>query len=90
MGKHDKWVENGVNDVYKEEQDQARKEMAPRSEMWQHFIEVKNDSGDLRAGRCKYCHREIKADTRSHGTSTLRKHFNICNRNPNIFNKDLK
>eukprot|EP00267_Zea_mays_P043652 XP_020395764.1 zinc finger BED domain-containing protein RICESLEEPER 2-like [Zea mays] len=90
IGEHDKGVEHGVIDVEKEGQCQARKEMAPRSEMWQHFIKVKNDSGDLRAGRCKYCHREIKADTRSHGTSALRKHFNICKRNPNIFNKDPK
>lgn len=44
----------------------------------------------MKAGKCKYCHRVLKADTRGHGTSALKKHFNICKRNPHIFNKDAK
>jgi hypothetical protein len=39
-----------------------RKEMAVWSETWKHFIRIKDDKGCLKAARCKYCHREIKAD----------------------------
>jgi hypothetical protein len=45
-----------------------RKEMASRSDMWQHFIKIKDDKGFLKTGKCKYCHREIKADPVAHGT----------------------
>jgi hypothetical protein len=58
--------------------------------MWQHFIKIKDDKGSLKAGRCKYCHREIKADTRGHGTFALKKHFGTCKHNPHVFNKDSK
>ena len=74
----------------KETEKTQRKELAPRSEMWQHFIKIKDDKGLLKAGRCKYCHRDIKADTRGHGTSALKKHFGTCKRNPHVFNKDPK
>jgi hypothetical protein len=61
-----------------------RKEMPSRSEMWQHFIKIKDDKGLVKAGKCKYCSREIKADTRGHGTSALNKHFKTCKRNPHV------
>ena len=74
----------------KETEKTQRKELAPRSEMWQHFIKIKDDKGLLKAGRCKYCHRDIKADTRGHGTSALKKHFGTCKCIPHVFNKDPK
>ena len=74
----------------KETRKPERKELASRSEMWQHFIKIKDDKGFLKAGRCKYCHRDIKAEARGHGTSALKKHFNTCKRNPHVFNKDPK
>jgi hypothetical protein len=55
-----------------------RKKMPSRSEMWQHFIKIKDEKGIIMAGRCKYCHRDIKANTRGHGTSALKKHFGTC------------
>lgn len=79
-----------INVDEKEDEKAQRKEMASRSEMWQHFIKIKDDKGFLKAARCKYCHREIKADTRGHGTSALKKHFGTCKRNPHVFNKDPK
>ena len=79
-----------INVEEKEKEKVERREMASRSEMWQHFIKIKDDKGSLKAGRCKYCHREIKADTRGHGTSALKKHFGTCKRNPHVFNKDSK
>ncbi|CAD6250684.1 unnamed protein product [Miscanthus lutarioriparius] len=74
----------------KETEKTQRKELAPRSKMWQHFIKIKDDKGLLKAGRCKYCHHDIKADTRGHGTSALKKHFGTCKCNPHVFNKDPK
>jgi hypothetical protein len=65
-------TKNVVIDVEEMEKEKVqKKEIQSRSEMWQHFIKIKNESGSVRAGKCKYCHREIKADTRGHGTSAL-------------------
>jgi hypothetical protein len=84
-------IEDAVIDLEKDkEEGPARKEMAPRSEMWDHFIKIKDKKGKMKAARCKYCHRELKADTRGHGTSALKKHFGTCKRNPHFFNKDPK
>jgi hypothetical protein len=67
-----------------------KKQLASRSEYWQHFIKIKDDKGQVRAGKCKYCSREIKAATREHGTSALKKHFLVCKRNPHVHDKDPK
>jgi DNA-binding XRE family transcriptional regulator len=79
-----------VIDVENETQTVEKKLIASRSEYWQHFDKIKDEKGQVKAGRCKYCHREIKAGTREHGTSALKKHFNICKRNPHVHNKDPK
>jgi hypothetical protein len=55
-------------DVEETEERVERKEMASRSDMWQHFIKIKDEKGFLKTGKCKYCHREIKADPVAHGT----------------------
>ena len=68
--------------------DGRRKEIAPRSEMWQHFTKIKDDAGIVRHARCKYCHRNMKAEAGRHGTSSLKRHFTVCKRNPHKFNKD--
>jgi hypothetical protein len=71
-----------------EDQGGGRKEMEPRSEIWQHFIKIKDDKGIVNTARCKYCHRKMKAEAGPHGTSSLKRHFVVCKRNPNKFNKD--
>lgn len=71
-----------------EDQGGGRKEMEPRSEIWQHFIKIKDDKGIVKTARCKYCHRNMKAEAGRHGTSSLKRHFVVCKRNPNKFNKD--
>lgn len=73
------------NDVTKE-----KKQIEPRSEMWKHFTKIMDAKGNLTSGKCKYCQREIKANVKSHGTSSLNKHFNTCKRNPHVFAKDPK
>jgi hypothetical protein len=61
--------------------------MATRSEMWQHFVRIKDDKNIVRSARCKYCSRIMKADTKGNGTSSLIRHFNVCKHNPHKFNK---
>jgi hypothetical protein len=90
-GNAEKETEKVVIDVDEKETEKVeRKEIATRSEMWQHFIKIKDEKGFVKAGKCKYCHREIKAGTREHGTSALGKHFKTCKRNPHVHNKDPK
>jgi hypothetical protein len=78
-------VEQGVANVKKE--NGGRKEIAPRSEMWQHFTKVKDNAGIVRHARCNYCHRNMKAKPDRHGTTLLRRHFNACNCNPQSLTK---
>ena len=67
---------------------QGRREMAPRSKMWDHFDKIKDKNNVVKAGKCKYCKRELKADTKDHGTSSLIRHFDVCKRNPHKLAKD--
>ncbi|KAM0916497.1 hypothetical protein ACQ4PT_010141 [Festuca glaucescens] len=66
-----------------------RKEMAPRSDMWNHFNKVFVE-GVLTKGKCKNCKREIKAHSVFNGTTALNKHFKVCKRNPHVHLKDQK
>lgn len=59
----------------------TRKQMASRSEMWDHFEKIMIN-GVLQKGKCNYCKSDINANTIINGTSALRKHFHICKRNP--------
>jgi hypothetical protein len=68
--------------------DGSRKEIAPRSDVWQHFIKIKDDKDIVRHAKCKYCHRNMKAEAGRHGTSSLKSHLVACKHNPNKFNKD--
>lgn len=51
-----------------------------RSEAWSHFIR-KMVNGRVK-GACNYCKKEILADPRSNGTSSLLSHVKICKRYP--------
>ncbi|CAO2190093.1 unnamed protein product [Urochloa humidicola] len=68
--------------------EKARKQMEPRSDVWKHFIKLKDDKGFLQFAKCKYCQRKMKAESKGHGTSALTRHLNICKRNPHNFDKD--
>jgi hypothetical protein len=74
-------VETTKDSVDKTEEVKKRKEIAPRSEVWSHFIKIIVD-GHLKKGKCKYCTREIKCDPNLNDTSALRSHFNVCKCNP--------
>ena len=70
-----------------EKKKQARKLMAPRSEMWEHFIKIKDVQGVVKKGKCKYCSHVIRDDSYVNGITAMRRHFNICKRNPHKNNK---
>jgi hypothetical protein len=40
-----------------------RKNIAPRSDVWNHLTKIKDDKGIMIAAKCKYCHRNMKADS---------------------------
>jgi hypothetical protein len=42
------------------EKKEARKEIVPRSSMWDHFIKIKDEKGRLKSAKCKYCQRILK------------------------------
>ena len=75
------------NDTGKEKE---RKQMAPRSNVWNHFNKIKDDKGFLKSAQCKYCSRPMKAESKGHGTSSLSRHLQSCPRNPNKFENDRK
>jgi hypothetical protein len=70
--------------------EKARKVMAPRSDVWNHFIKIKDDKGFLKSAKCKYCGRCMKAESKGHGTMSLARHLEYCKLNPNKFEKDPK
>eukprot|EP00267_Zea_mays_P054567 XP_020407811.1 zinc finger BED domain-containing protein RICESLEEPER 2-like [Zea mays] len=69
-------IEQDVVELDKDGDLSGRKAMAPRSEMWKHFIKIKDDKNILKSAKCKYCHRIMKADAKANGTSSLKRHFN--------------
>jgi hypothetical protein len=56
--------------------------MAPRSDVWNHFTKVKNESGEEKA-KCKYCGQLYACHSKKNGTSSLGAHIKICRKNPN-------
>ncbi|KAF7802276.1 zinc finger BED domain-containing protein RICESLEEPER 2-like [Senna tora] len=56
-----------------------RKPFRPPSHVWSHF--TKNETGDR--CKCNYCKKEYARGSKSHGPSTLNRHFNECPSNPN-------
>lgn len=67
----------------------ARKLMASRSDMWEHFEKIMID-GVLRQGKCNYCRTKLQAHPIHSGTSALHKHFGSCKYDPNKHSGDSK
>jgi hypothetical protein len=67
---------------------EGRKQMEPRSEVWQHFTKNFNDMKILVSGTCKYCNRSIKAKSKANGTTAMARHLTTCKHNPNRHAKD--
>ncbi|KAK1366860.1 putative Zinc finger, BED-type [Heracleum sosnowskyi] len=55
-----------------------RKQMDTRSDVWVHYNKIKDENGNLIKGQCKYCSKELSANTSKNGTSSLRNHLKTC------------
>jgi len=64
-----------------EEESKKRKPIIPRSDVWEHFSKIKIDNGEER-GKCKYCGKLFRSDTKLNGTSSMKSHLKICKKNP--------
>ena len=77
-------VGEGANlEAAQDDKPKGRKQMASRSQIWEHFTKVFDDKGLVKEGKCKYCDRPIQATTSINGTTAMRRHFGTCKRNPN-------
>jgi len=70
------------NEAQAEEESKKRKPIAPRSDMWDSFTKVKLENGEYR-GKCKYCSKLFRCDTKTNGTSSMKAHLKVCKKNPN-------
>ncbi|XP_073368017.1 zinc finger BED domain-containing protein RICESLEEPER 2 [Aegilops tauschii subsp. strangulata] len=77
-------VGEGANpEAAQDDKPKGRKQMASRSQIWEHFTKVFDDKGLVKEGKCKYCGRPIQATTSINGTTAMRRHFGTCKRSPN-------
>jgi hypothetical protein len=86
-------TEGGANFVDLENETkkkEARKDMVPRSSMWDHLIKIKDNKGRLKSTKCKYCQRILKVDSNQHGTSSLKNILMYASATPIKFDKDPK
>ena len=56
---------------------QKRKEMAPRSDVWNHYNKFMNAEGN-KVAQCKKCGKICPADSKGSGTSGLKSHLERC------------
>ncbi|CAH9095632.1 unnamed protein product [Cuscuta europaea] len=54
-----------------------RKATRKKSDVWDHFVPFKTALSEQKA-RCKGCSKELFADSKSNGTSSLRAHVRSC------------
>ncbi|KAD3336564.1 hypothetical protein E3N88_32083 [Mikania micrantha] len=58
-----------------------KKTKARKSTVWDEFEKFTNEEGNQKA-RCIHCSKALAGDSSKNGTSTLRRHLNICQENP--------
>jgi len=68
--------------------EKKRKEVEPRSPVWDHFVRIKDSKNVTQEGKCIYCAKIYKCESKKHGTSSLRAHMQSCLKNPH--SKDLR
>ncbi|XP_019192763.1 PREDICTED: zinc finger BED domain-containing protein RICESLEEPER 1-like [Ipomoea nil] len=65
-----------------------RKEVESRSIVWDHFEKIRappaegETEGPVVEGKCLYCAKIYKCESKKHGTSSLKNHMNACLKNP--------
>ncbi|KAJ9543902.1 hypothetical protein OSB04_023609 [Centaurea solstitialis] len=73
-----------------ESQPKKRKATETRSIVWDHFEKIFNDDGIIIRGKCLYCMKEYKAESKKHGTATLKNHMEACLKNPHAMEMKQK
>ncbi|XP_019196335.1 PREDICTED: zinc finger BED domain-containing protein RICESLEEPER 2-like [Ipomoea nil] len=59
-----------------------RKVVESRSPVWDHFEKIVDENNVTVEGKCIYCAKIYKCETKKHGTSSLRTHMFNCLKNP--------
>ncbi|XP_019153569.1 PREDICTED: zinc finger BED domain-containing protein RICESLEEPER 2-like [Ipomoea nil] len=65
-----------------------RKEVESRSIVWDHFEKIRappaegETEGPVVEGKCLYCAKIYKCESKKHGTSSLKNHMKACLKNP--------
>ena len=67
--------------VAKETRSKKCKHTETRSTAWDYFERIKDKAGNAKA-KYMYCSKKLGADTRKHGTSSLRNHILSCKKIP--------
>ncbi|XP_019189545.1 PREDICTED: uncharacterized protein LOC109183973 [Ipomoea nil] len=62
-------------------QSKKRKVSRHRSEVWENFTKFSNEKFEQKA-RCNYCQKELFADPKLNGTSSLKAHVRSCPKMP--------
>ncbi|KAG8380727.1 hypothetical protein BUALT_Bualt06G0046000 [Buddleja alternifolia] len=74
-------VERDEDDLPTSKKGKKRK-ISVRSTFWRHYVKFYCQIDKIQKARCKYCKRELKADPKSQGTSSLKTHYNCCKKRP--------
>ncbi|XP_054800155.1 zinc finger BED domain-containing protein RICESLEEPER 1-like [Prosopis cineraria] len=71
----------GPENVSRKRKEPAKK--SKQSQVWEHFVKLplEETNGEVRAS-CKYCHATYACDPNKHGTTSLKRHFPKCPKNP--------
>ncbi|KAG8387913.1 hypothetical protein BUALT_Bualt02G0070800 [Buddleja alternifolia] len=65
-----------------------KRKFASRSKYWIHFVKYYCETEKIQMAKCKYCKRDIKADSKAQGTRPLKNHYNCCKKRPPNFEID--
>ena len=52
--------------------------MESRSNVWDHYIKVRDENGNVKKGKCKYCAKDLCDNPSKNGTSSLHNHLKSC------------
>ncbi|KAJ9542787.1 hypothetical protein OSB04_029293 [Centaurea solstitialis] len=65
-----------------ETETKKRKPTETRSVVWQHFEKIYGPDDNLIQGKCMYCSKVYAAESKKHGTSSMKNHTKTCIHNP--------
>ena len=66
-----------------------KKEIAPKSVVWQYFKRIKDDKGVVVKGKCLYCATIYNYHLKMHGISSLKNYIMHCMKIPQTTKQSL-